>query len=767
VVICENCGCENDHPETGFCKKCLAPLKTDKSNPPAQKPADSHSMSEPQYNEQASFSNQINFDDNESADQEPVDTYASGISENENAADKPDFKADSDKSQKESFFEIKEVPFDESTTGLSVSEGAENDTSLIKNHTEDAGSKRPDADDIQIEKNLTLYRDDELQITMEQTADGPEITFANRSELGNYQKEQKQNQENTESNASPPPIDEEPAIDSTEEDRVTQKIIINPEIEKPKKHESGKTAQDNQVPSTPQHNLPEKPLPKSQPETKAESLPSSQATDRVDSPTGKSAISAESIKMSPLAQSRGVAYVSGNSIQFSGGLKPQPGMEISIDNKIYDLKEKQSRNMLLYAGVGAAILVILIIFGVLLNSGAAGDGQIVGMLNYPHNEGPVKGAIITVKELNRSVETNYAGFFVFDQIPPDIYTVIVNQEGVGILSEKMPVLNNKTSTLSFTLPSAEEITEQQNGGRDTRALKQEPGPSIDRYGFMKLTLSPSKAAVYLDGKYIGKGSQTFKVPEGKHKVTAKYGSYKETTKNVSIAYDQIKSYTFQLQQIKRSAGKNRAKSNEELATELEEQGRYSEALKYYDKILAGDDNNIEALIGQARCHKAGGDSKQALASFLKASQVAKTKNDTPSQLSALTGVIEINPNYLTARYSRGLIYMDQGEHYRAAQDFAKVIEIDKRNLNAYYMLGEAYYRAQNYPAALEAYQNVQSLNFADVKPFAYMAMIYMKMDDRKNMKKCYEKFDESADMTTKIKFDSEPEWKEVKKKIGK
>jgi tetratricopeptide (TPR) repeat protein len=190
-------------------------------------------------------------------------------------------------------------------------------------------------------------------------------------------------------------------------------------------------------------------------------------------------------------------------------------------------------------------------------------------------------------------------------------------------------------------------------------------------------------------------------------------------------------------------------------------------LAKYAEIARSEPNNVECLFGQARCYRAKANTGEALSCYLKAARIAGDKNDSQIQLQALSGVLEINPNYLTALYGRGLIYMDQGNYTQAAQDFSKVIEIDSRHLNAHYKLAEAFFKSQDYAAALQTYEKTSNLNFTDPKPIAYMAETYLAMGDLKNVKKYYEKFDKSADAPTRNRFNSDPEWQRVKTAIGK
>jgi len=603
---------------------------------------------------------------------------------------------------------------------------------------------------------MTLYRDDELQITMEHTEDGPEITLLNRGDFHKISDVTSPELEAEDSIESEPSLlsKDELKMDLNEEKSVTQKIIINPQIK-------------NAPPA-------EKPVQTSikDDSKSAVGTPSEARSPKVDSvvPDDKIKKSIPSlskpVKTSPQIKSRRVAFVSGNSITFPGEFKPTAGDEISIREKIFKLKERQYNKWFFFAGIGAAAIILVMLASFIFNPGSTGKGQIVGTLKNPVDGKPVANAFVTIKELDETTKTNIAGFFVFDQVPSGIYTIEVLDEGMAILSERMPVVEEKTSTLSFSLP-ADDYPIEQLPDLNINKTKNIVSERKTQYGFLKLKLLPSKnSKVYLDGKFIGSGSQTFKIPTGKHKVKVKNKGYKDYNYSVNIPLDKIKSYTFILKRPKTS-DKKLKKSGLDLAEEHEKNGNYNEAITCYDDILTGDENNIEALIGRAQCYKAINKSEQAMSDYIQAVKSAGAQNDDILKLEALTGIIQLNSNHLTARYNRGLIYMDQEEYYRAAQDFSQVVRIDRRHLNAYYKLGEAYYKSQNYPAALEAYQEVQKLNFTDAKPYAYMSQIYYKMGDKKKMKKSYEKFEKNADIPTKNKFNSDPEMQKIKAALNK
>lgn len=763
MIICDKCGTKNIFNGATVCKKCHAPLhKKSESGDLSieQQKQVQHTLEQSDEHTQSDEKNKDLAQQTTKPTGQPVMAEESIDSKGHTEMQKPSVDDE---------FEIKEV---ESGSGPMFinSKSSDEETGLIKETGTD--SEQDLITPEPIEKELTLYRDDELQVVMENTEEGPAITLTDMA--GNQVSSDLKPLVPTgepETDKTPPEISkEELQMDKTEETSVTQKIIINPIVEKKStEHEPPKETLTHQE----QSQETSKSVKKAPEEIRKDIDSTKDIKKGITGELPKS--QTQPGKTEPLAKPRGVAYISGNTIKLIGGIKAAPGDEISIGDKVVELKEKPINRIPLLAGIGGGILFLflfLIIFG---SGNGPNKGQIVGILKNPDNGELIVGATVTIKELGKSTRTNNAGFFIFDLIPADIYTVEAQvqypfeDEEFGLLSERISVIRNRTSTVSFSIPeygmpSANEIGSQDYSQPNTPEELQTP--SLTKYGFMKLKLSPSKSKAYLDGKYIGKGSQTFKVPVGKHKVTVKYKGYKNLTKNVNIKYDQISSGSFKLKKQK-TAQKASEKTAEEHATELEEAGQYSQALTKYNKILHKDEDNVEALMGSARCYSAKGDKDNALSAYLKAARIAGDQNDKPTQLGALSGVLEINPNYLTARYSRGSIYLNQGEYYRAAQDFSKVIEIDSRNLNAHYKLGEAYYKAQNYPAAIQIYQQTQNLNFADAKPYAYIAEAYLAMDDTKNAKKYYKKFEKNADLATKNRFESDPEWQKVKQAVEK
>lgn len=764
MAICKTCGADNKSNDTGYCKFCLTPLDSDNRTA---------ALDQDDFNN-AGQTRKIESGSNSSSQSKPggnimVKTFKPKTpppTDDESNVEQPEnktaLKKQNPTNDDEPLFEIKEVSFNEaSVPGLVQSEkqpeGTFKEEDLFKEpQAEPAAEEQADS----MENELDLYQgNDNYMLTMEQTEDGPAVTLGEKSEFSTVPEIPPQatpDEYANKPNIDAPEWHELKSDEASDDNVMTQKIIINPNIQHNKTVGEKKIEKTDDLSSqrggkTDEEFFTHKQIDNSTPGTESVTVSKPPKIDEeiIKAMEGPSPI-----------QAQGIAYLIDNTVKFVGGFKPSPGDQIIIGNNAFTLKEKPAPKippLFLYIGGGVvALITIILIISAMMPSDS---GSIVGTLVNPATNEVVPKATITLKELNKSTQTSYAGFFTFDDVPPGLYTLELEEGGVGIMTERLTVLENRASAVKLTMPADEQSSnyrKKPSGAESENTSEKELKP-----GFMKLTLSPQNSQVYYDDKYIGKGTQTFKVAGGKHKVTVKADGYKSETFTVQISDDAVKSLNITLDKLSKS-DKPTAKTENEIALGLERQGKFSEALKYYNKFLAKDKNDVEALLGQGRCLKAKGNSEEAMTSFLNAVKITSDRNDIEAQMEALDGILTINPNYLTARYKRGLILFDQGEYLRAAQDFNKVIEIDPRHLNAFYKLGESYYKAGNYPAAIEAYAKIQDINFADAKPYAYIAKSYMKLDDKKNTKKYYETFEKKADLSTKTQLSADPEWQKVK-----
>jgi len=706
MIICPNCGTENLFDGATQCKKCLAQLASQKKPSPAneEKPTPENAVA------------------GKSGNPPTCDTDTQPL---------PPGMDESSAADKNSDFEIQEVNFDSGPADITSGQPTEQGNAAdIK--TEDKISPEP------IEKEMTLYRDEELQVRMEQTENGPAITLTNRADFEQPESSATIQQPET----IIPALNEKDllAIPTEEQQNVTKKIIINPNLNKKNLPAQSYAKTENKPAEPVKDDVVQAPEPTYE-------KPSSEFLDK---------ISGEQFKF------KSVAFFNGNVIKLSG-VKLTNGDQFVINEKEFELKEKVSNRFPLYGGIVGGLLLLAMVIIYLINATSSPSGQIVGVIKDPASGQLLTGITVTIKELNRQTQITPAGFFIFDNIPEGIYTIEARPEGYPVISDRLTVIKKLTSTASFSI-------EQPNlpppATQNQAPIVRQSESSSEKTGTLKLSLTPRDTKVYIDGRYIGQGNRTLKIALGEHRLSFGANGYEDQNRDVEISENTTKNYNISLDK-KTTVAIPAQKSPLQIASELEGAGNFDNALAKYIDIVRTEPANIQAIFGQARCYRARGDNSNALSNYLKAARMAGDKNDIQTQLQALSGVLEINPNYLTALYSRGLIYLNQGDFTAAAQDFSKVIEIDSRHLNAHYKLAEAYYKSKDYGAALQTYEQTMNLNFTDPKPLAYMAEIYLAMGDLKSTKKYYDRFEKGADAPTRARFNSDPEWQRVKAAIGK
>lgn len=149
-----------------------------------------------------------------------------------------------------------------------------------------------------------------------------------------------------------------------------------------------------------------------------------------------------------VSRSKGVILLSGNNLILTGGRRVVSGDEVKIGDQTYEVKvkpERFSRNNILMAA-GAALLVIIIMLATFVGGG---DGRLVGILvdgraNYPLGEQTVR-----IAELNKSVKTNLAGFFIFDDLSPGLYTLQYVRNGNAVSEVRIAILEGDITTVTL------------------------------------------------------------------------------------------------------------------------------------------------------------------------------------------------------------------------------------------------------------------------------------------------------------------------------
>jgi tetratricopeptide (TPR) repeat protein len=122
-----------------------------------------------------------------------------------------------------------------------------------------------------------------------------------------------------------------------------------------------------------------------------------------------------------------------------------------------------------------------------------------------------------------------------------------------------------------------------------------------------------------------------------------------------------------------------------------------QALRFFDNALRIDSLNMEAREFKAIYYKRRGEFDKAFAMY--------------------RSIVAQEPDYSTAWFDMGMIYLEQDNLDKAIEHFSIAIKTDPIFINAYYYRGMAYELKENFEAALQDYQkaNRMSPNFEAAK----------------------------------------------------
>ncbi|WP_374688830.1 tetratricopeptide repeat protein [Promineifilum sp.] len=149
-----------------------------------------------------------------------------------------------------------------------------------------------------------------------------------------------------------------------------------------------------------------------------------------------------------------------------------------------------------------------------------------------------------------------------------------------------------------------------------------------------------------------------------------------------------------------------------MATVFTYQGRYAEALEQYLRGIEADPNNPDLHIGLAYNYYGTGSIPDALLSFEQA--------------------IAVDPNNAEAYDGRAYMYLQLGDAPLAEQNALQATELNPNMARAQGRLGEAYFRQNNYPEAIEALEKAVAMygraTDLNARFFNMLASAYISQD---------------------------------------
>jgi tetratricopeptide (TPR) repeat protein len=142
-----------------------------------------------------------------------------------------------------------------------------------------------------------------------------------------------------------------------------------------------------------------------------------------------------------------------------------------------------------------------------------------------------------------------------------------------------------------------------------------------------------------------------------------------------------------------------------------ELGRYEKAIPFYQKAVDLDKKNARYAYELAMVYYSVPDDKKSIAMF---------------ELAAQRGWVQNADYFENLAYS----YMNAGNFIKAAELLRTSLEKRPYNLEVTYALGEAYYKAKNYKAAIEQWDQVIQMDTKNARSLYMIGVSYQKMGQK-------------------------------------
>lgn len=498
---------------------------------------------------------------------------------------------------------------------------------------------------------------------------------------------------------------------------------------------------------------------------------------------------------------QGLAYFYNNYIQIQGSQKLHPDDLMTINNRSYILKPKNiNKNIALYSA-GALLILIVSVFGSFLaGTSNYGDGQVIGIILDDNNNPYIEGATIIFSELGEKSKSDVQGLFSFSNIPSGSHKIeyLINGKITG--SDYITIADNSSSHITLK-PNIKESTpivapikklaeapaKKQPIAKSSKTQTISPAktipPSVKKtttkkitikqktvtgYGKLVLAANIDGAKIKVDGNVLGAGNLTYsKIKSGKHSYVVSFDGYKSVSGTFNIKKGETKKISPVLTPLTQAKKEETYKDSDYLysAKNAFNQADYNTAIADYKKVIDESPNNVKAYFGLAESYSKQKKWELAYDNYIRAAEIHRFKKRTNEAVTCYNKAIKANDKDINAYLGRGDIYLDASEYRAAFGDFDKVVKIDKRNFNGYYGLGEASFKLQRYSKAIKYFKDARSLNSENPLVHQYLTLSYMYEHDRKNTKKCLEKFNQYASEKDKNRFKKDSQYSTVIKYI--
>jgi tetratricopeptide (TPR) repeat protein len=473
---------------------------------------------------------------------------------------------------------------------------------------------------------------------------------------------------------------------------------------------------------------------------------------------------------------RGIAHFRSNTIQLAGKPFLHDGDEVIVNSKHYLLRPKKINKNMLFGGVGAAVLIFLIvIISQFMTPGVSGDGEIVGLILDNNGKPYLEGARVSLVGLDKSTTSNAQGFFTFELIPTGTYEVVYELGDRYIGYGNATVTAGQTTLLTFGNLQRRELAEKKSpdapvksDGRSGstsggKAVSPSKKTSSSGYGKLKLKANVDNARLTVDGKIVGAGNNTYsRIKSGKRTVKVSKAGYSDYSDVVDVSPN--KTVTIKAN-LARSSGQAAADLSGDqwisLGYDAMSTKDFDTAIKDFSLAIEQSPGQAEAYLGRAEAYSAAGKTDRAVADYVRAGEISRIGGDRAGAIDAFSAALNDRPKNINALVGRAGALSDGGDYRAAVADYNGALEVDEEFYPALFGSGQCYFRMGDYKKSEKSFKKAYEQNRSDPYLYQYMMLNYLARDNIKKLRSTYAEFKVVADPVELAEFKSSSRFEPV------
>jgi len=438
------------------------------------------------------------------------------------------------------------------------------------------------------------------------------------------------------------------------------------------------------------------------------------------------------------------------------------GASIKIKEK---LKKKNAKISFLLSGFLIGAILFILIFSIFPPEEK--EGKVFGLV-MNQNKDFLPQAQVEIKELNKKVRTNQAGFFLFEKIPQGIYALEVSSDGYRPFAERVTVKNKAATTLPLILISKDELSLAQTESFSLQEnQKNELSFETEEFGGLKVESNVSEVLVFFDSELLGSGNKIYKnLPAGKHTLRLRKEGYADWVNRITIKNSTITKLKIELSPAEASASSENFQDFLEKGKKELEQKNFGGAIENFNQAISLNPQSAFCFFNRGTAYLELGERQKGFQEFFKAAKLFEGQNDFPNAIECYDYLIEADPSNSSFFYQRGWDFLQLKEYDRSISDLKKTLQLDPNFYPGYLSLGDAHYQKGDYKEAVKNYLSAKDLNPNNKEVYEGLAKTFFALKDKEKTKKSYEKFVELSSFIDRETKKHNPEWRKLLDYLG-